>query len=53
MSPHESARKRQRVFVGRGFSHDIISAIEDRLQPLKYTFCISRSDAMRPDHANH
>ncbi len=53
MSANTNARKKLRIFVGRGFSHDIITATEERLQPLKYRFCICRSDATRPNHANH
>jgi len=53
MTPDASVREKVRIFVGRGFSHDIITAIEERLQPLKYRFRTCRSDAMRPRHANH
>jgi|HubBroStandDraft_3_1064219.scaffolds.fasta_scaffold651623_2 hypothetical protein len=52
-SPIKNARYNLRVFVGRGFSHDIGFVEAVRLQPLKYRFCICRGDAMRPNHANH
>jgi len=33
-----------RIFVGRGFSHDIYTAKSVRLQPLKYRFCGCHTD---------
>ena len=53
MSPYESVNKKLRVFVGRGFSHDLNAVSAARLQPLKYRFRSCRCDAMRPNHANH
>jgi hypothetical protein len=35
MSAAERVRRGLKIFVGRDFSHDIITAIEERLQPLK------------------
>jgi hypothetical protein len=53
MTAAERVRRGLKIFVGRDFSHDIITAIEERLQPLKYRFPSRRSDAMRPNDANH
>jgi hypothetical protein len=39
-NPDRAARREKwRIFVGRGFSHDINAEKSERLQPLKFRLC--------------